>query len=505
VTSTQPLLEAQLQQAALLQQAGRFAEAEAICRKLLVQHPRAPMAHLRLGDALAFQQRYAEAEVAYGSAIAIQPSLAVAHNNLGNVLLLGGKLALAADCFRRVLSMRPDQAQVHNKLGSVLHQLGRHEEANEALTAAVRLAPNLAEAHVNLSANLYKLGRVGEAEIAAIAAVTLTPRDPAARDALGNTLREKGKLSEAEEQYRTAIELQPTFADGYKHLAMNLEEMGRLDEAFALFRRHAELVSSRAVPTVSAAHQLQHDAEQQAWLGARAAPFRIGEAPRLVGPAVNRNNKIAEIDGIWRTSRPQIVVIDDLLTPEALASLREFCLGSTVWRQAYDRGYLGAFPEHGFAAPLIAQIAEELRNTYPTIIGNHPLLHFWGFKYDSSMQGINMHADFAAVNVNFWITPDEANLDAETGGLVVWDAAAPLDWDFVRYNSAQNDIRAFLKRENARPIKIPYRANRAVVFDSDLFHETDTIAFKPGYENRRINVTLLYGRRARPPKPIRQQ
>jgi len=42
---------------------------------------------------------------------------------------------------------------------------------------------------------------------------------------------------------------------------------------------------------------------------------------------------------------------------------------------------------------------------------------------------------------------------------------------------------------------VPYRANRAVIFDSDLFHETDVIRFKPGYENRRINVTLLFGRR----------
>jgi hypothetical protein len=34
-----------------------------------------------------------------------------------------------------------------------------------------------------------------------------------------------------------------------------------------------------------------------------------------------------------------------------------------------------------------------------------------------------------------------------------------------------------------------------VVFDSDLFHETDTLAFRPGYTNRRINITLLYGTR----------
>jgi hypothetical protein len=39
------------------------------------------------------------------------------------------------------------------------------------------------------------------------------------------------------------------------------------------------------------------------------------------------------------------------------------------------------------------------------------------------------------VNVNFWITPDDANLDPERGGLIVWDVAAPLDWDFAKYNN----------------------------------------------------------------------
>lgn len=39
-------------------------------------------------------------------------------------------------------------------------------------------------------------------------------------------------------------------------------------------------------------------------------------------------------------------------------------------------------------APLLAQIAEELRAAYPAIFGSHPLLHHWAFKYDSTMAGI---------------------------------------------------------------------------------------------------------------------
>ena len=41
---------------------------------------------------------------------------------------------------------------------------------------------------------------------------------------------------------------------------------------------------------------------------------------------------------------------------------------------------------------------------------------------------------------------------------------------------------------------VPYRANRAVLFDSSLLHQTDPdFAFLPGYDNHRINLTLLFG------------
>ena len=33
------------------------------------------------------------------------------------------------------------------------------------------------------------------------------------------------------------------------------------------------------------------------------------------------------------------------------------------------------------------------------------------------------------------------------------------------------------------------------MFDSDLFHASDAIRFKGGYENRRINITMLFGDR----------
>lgn len=41
------------------------------------------------------------------------------------------------------------------------------------------------------------------------------------------------------------------------------------------------------------------------------------------------------------------------------------------------------------------------------------------------MDGIKVHADSATVNLNFWVTPDQANLDPESGGLVVYPKVPP--------------------------------------------------------------------------------
>jgi tetratricopeptide (TPR) repeat protein len=509
---------------------GKYREAESSLRLALDRDPSLAKAHARLGDVLCFQNRYLDAVQSYEHALALKPGIPEVLNNMGNALKLSGEVERAATCYRQAVELRagfaqahnnlglclleqgltadaqsafhraiaaaPDYAEAYNNLGNVLRRANSGQAAKQAFETAIRLSPAFADPHLNLSAYLFDTGQFTEAEAGARRAVQLAPSLPDTHNALGNALRELGRLAEAEAEYREALRLAPDYAEGYKHLAMALEEQGRLDEAFSLFGRYAQLVRGiEPEPASELAHKLRHDEEQRAWLGRDAGEFDLGDGSRIAGPAVNPSNRIGEISALWQNAVPQIVVIDELLTKEALEKLRRFCLDSTVWRQVYDGGYLGAFPEHGFAPALLAQIAEELRATYPAIIEDHPLLHFWAFKYDSSLRGIKKHADFAAVNVNFWITPDEANLDPEHGGLVVWDKAAPQDWDFARYNAAEDDITAFLKEQGSRPVTIPYRANRAVIFDSDLFHETDVIRFKPGYENRRINVTLLFGRR----------
>jgi len=79
--------------------------------------------------------------------------------------------------------------------------------------------------------------------------------------------------------------------------------------------------------------------------------------------------------------------------------------------------------------------------------------------------------------------------------LRVYDTPAPKDWTFQKYNVNAEEIYKFLKKNKANCTNIPYKFNRAVLFNSAYFHETDKINFKDVYEARRINITYLFGNR----------
>lgn len=195
------------------------------------------------------------------------------------------------------------------------------------------------------------------------------------------------------------------------------------------------------------------------------------------------------------TAGEQVQVIDDFLTPDALTQLRRFCLDSTVWRHPYPFGYVGAFPQHGFASVSLFAIAEEFASAMGESFADFQLAAWWAFVYDTHLPGTDIHGDDADYSLNVWITPDSANLDKDSGGLVMWDKKAPSDWSYDDYNSGGEKVRAFLEEQKAESTVIPYRENRAVLFEGHLFHKTDEFTFAPGFENRRRSVTILFRRR----------
>lgn len=332
------------------------------------------------------------------------------------------------------------------------------------------------------------------------------PGHPHANHNLALILIQAGDIPAAVEHLRAALRSDPDNAMIHYRLGSLLAANDAVDEGFAHLRRRAELargMDDKALGADAALHKRKHDAEQRAYLiahdliPAEAPPnaFRLAAGERLAGPAVDAARATPELFAAWAASRPQLVVVDDFLTEPALQALRDYCAASTIWRKVYDAGYIGAAPHDGLACPLTAQLAEEIRVAYAPILAPHPFQHLGAFKYDSELStGTNTHADYSAVNVNLYIAPDEANLDPETGGMVVWDVAAADEAEMRRFNSDETALQAHLSASGKPPVRVAHRANRAVIFRSSLYHRTDDCRFSEGYLNKRINVSLLYGR-----------
>jgi hypothetical protein len=222
--------------------------------------------------------------------------------------------------------------------------------------------------------------------------------------------------------------------------------------------------------------------------------------------ALNLKLPFDEIENNYNNTNPNIVVIDDFMNPEALQKLKTYCLEFPFWNTIYGRGYLGAFRENGFSPQTLSTLSLEMVTHMPNIfddVNKRNLSQMWAFKYESKCPGIDIHADFAAVNVNFWITPTKANRDydeekdiGKTGGMWIWDTGAPPDWDFTRYNGDdKTEVLKFLEEKDSSAVYVPYKYNRCVMFDSNLFHKTADVNFLPGFDNKRINVTMLFGQR----------
>jgi tetratricopeptide (TPR) repeat protein len=458
-----------------------------------------------------------EAVQAYKQAIQLNPRYIEPHTNLGNVYQEMGRLADAQAAYEEVFAINPDHAEAHNNLGVVLKAQGRLESAAEAYRRAIALKPSHAEAQNNLGLVFMEQDLVGEAILCFERALQIVPGYGTALYNLGIAAIWHGDIAcalrcftdraRAKHDHGRPVTDRAVFRSRLKHDAEQLhyllesglvgEEWRPYYEALIRVREQLESLPAGTHPLPNRVPVMPNDLQPIAPSFNRLVYVAPCEA--IVEGALNAQLHTTEIEARYHAQQPEVTHIDGLLSDEALHRLRQFCWASTIWKKDYENGYIGAFLGDGFASPLLLQIAEELRTRLPHIFGEHRLTQAWAFKHDSARRGLNIHADAAAINVNFWITPDEANLNPDSGGLVVWDKEAPRDWDFKTYNSDKNRGRIYewLTQQGAREIKIPYRSNRAVLFNSDLFHETDDIAFKEGLTNRRINVTLLYGHRHR--------
>ena len=511
------------------QNAGRLPEAEGIYQQILQADPNQPVALHLLGVIASQVGKNDIAVDLITKALAIKPDFADAHGNLGISLKALGRLNEAVVHCQKAISLKPDFADAHCNLGVTLQELGRLDEAVAHFNKAIDIKPDYAMAHNNLGVALKKLGRLDEAVAHSQKAIEIIPDYADAHKNMGLQLTALGRFSEAKVVLDKGFRINHgggwwnalTFADGHRlsvvptvkkiisstfRLRDNVDQLehliakNKLDPSFHHMVDRYKAVLTEIQLRENGAAVIQLTAGQSELLGSffdRVVHY--ADVPRIGTGSVNETLDFKQIEDKYFSSSTSITQIDEFLTPQALHALRDFCLESTIYFAYNSNYFVGSKSTSGFNCDLLYQIAEEVKERFPRVLGNHQLADMWIYRHQNQGMGVAAHTDEAAVTFNFWITPDEANLTPKQGGLIVYAKELPDDWDMRYYNinknhpSVSREIADFLT--DADSVVVPYRENRAVLFRSNQFHKSDEINFRDGFENRRMNITLVFGTR----------
>jgi tetratricopeptide (TPR) repeat protein len=416
-----------------------------------------------------------------------------------------GRLAQAESDYRAALAIVPADPAVTHNLGVAIAAQGCHQAAVGCFDEALRAEPSFVSAHYNRAVALLQLGETASAIEAFSRAAQLEPQHYEAHRALGFLWLSQGERGRALDHLartyelrrgddRTAIARKSLTTATRQKLEHDAEQLLYLSRRtrdrprFELLARNYRAIAEQVADEVTTLSDAQIDLLGEDY----NTPIHLRAAPEVAGRAVSERSDRAVLTAQFE--KQGAIAVDDLLTPQALESLQRFLLESTIWHDFFHiDGFVASYLEDGLASPLILQIADELRRAFSDILGEHALSQAWVFKALRPRATVDVHADAAAVSVNFWVTPTEACLNPERGGLVVCRTPPPEDWQIKGYEVDQARIVTFLERNAENRLVVPYRQNRAVLFRSRLFHHSDSPEFASSYANHRINLTLLYG------------
>lgn len=502
-------------------------------------HNTNPFAYFMLGSCFVRLNDLENGQKNYEKVIAINPTHIEAYNSLGIIFKIQKKYKDAMKCFKKTISLNSQYFKGHYNLGNIFELLGEYNKAKISYKNVININLNFSDAYFRLGSIAMYSANYKSAEEYFKKTIDSNPNHFQAYNNMGIVLTFLDNYKNASENFKKSLEINPNYADAQANLTnaylkMSVKKETIISESFKCLKmlnyqqfpfpgnfinkfrlKHdvgqAELIASNnfKVQGIKTFIEIGNnilinrgnnekiyldDKETNSLLDFYRSTF-IYKIENLPKSYINSDKNWKKIEDEYLHSKNQITYIDNFLSEECLFELRKFCLLSKVWLQDYKNGYLGSFVDRGFISPLHLKIAEELNQKLPKVFGK--LVRLWGFKYDTKLgKGINIHADAAIANLNFWITPDEFHNNKEGGGLKVYDAPAPDNWHFNDYNDNPKKIYEFLKEKKPNLVTVPYRYNRAVLFNSAYFHETDQIDFVDKYEGRRINVTYLFGERS---------
>ena len=509
-----------LNQALSLHHDGNLQKADEIYKLILNKDSNNFLANHLHGCILSQHRSYKDALIYLKKAVEIDSSNYEANNNLGIAYKNLKDFKESEFFFKQAMTINPSEYKAHFNCANLYIDNDHYSEAIDHLKKTISCNEYFPEAD-------HRIGEVYQY--------------------IFQTNRDTANLKNSIEWFKKAIQKEPNYVDPYLMLGMSYLWLGDLKNADKNFKKvlnlnySNEMLYDDNIKKSLADEQLlstliKHEYEQITFIDNDMDAIRnpkftqeyydslkilyeksinnniklsdissdmkknifkvlYNKPPKILSSSlINTNNEISLIEDSYINGNPEVIIIDDFLNHDALKEIQKFCRNANVFKYPYHGGYVGAFLSKGLSNEFILKLNEDLRLTYKRIFKKLRLTQAWIFKYDSIKTGTNIHADQASVNVNFWITPERANLDKESGGLKIWNRLPPEDWNFDEYNSLEKSpkIKEMLDSNNTPSMVIPYKENRAVIFNSKLFHATDDFKFDNSYENRRVNITFLY-------------
>jgi len=196
--------------------------------------------------------------------------------------------------------------------------------------------------------------------------------------------------------------------------------------------------------------------------------------------------------GNFNASSPyNYTILDGFFEPEACRRLHRELLDHPDWKkQLHGDQFL--FNLMRPKLPAIDQIAQQVMASCPEFFSGYRLLDHWVLLYPVDAPR-KVHSDVGRLTLNIWMTPDEANLAPERGGLVFYDVKRP-DPKHPEANSPYSWSDQFLNDHTLGSSEtVSYRWNRAVLFDARTFHQTDELLFtNEGISCFRMNLSLTF-------------
>jgi Flp pilus assembly protein TadD len=203
---------------------------------------------LKLAFAAHKDGRHADAEALCRTLLLINATDAQLLFLLGMVLHKTGRDAEAADWLQRAAKLQPDAARVFSGLGCALRGRGDWAGAHKNFTRAAELEPRNADHFYHLGIAEHELGELERARAAFQTAVALNPRDFTSWNNLGKIFKQFNRLDESLAAYDRALAISPGYELAKHGRALSLLTAGRLAEGFREYESRWSKITPRIFP-----------------------------------------------------------------------------------------------------------------------------------------------------------------------------------------------------------------------------------------------------------------